>query len=342
MSNNRVTIEDRLIFMHLMSNAKKSDAQTKRFDSCIEKVDITELHNSGKGRKISQKSSYNDNLRNHRPDLTAKLLSLMGAPGGLKFLTHDFDPNSENNMLIVIERANEIIHSKDYSFKIPGSLYRLFDGFINGKNWTDYTGQEHTVYLKSSELINWIKDTPALHPITSDKYRTEIQSFRNTVRISKPNLNSIFKFILSSHPNLRTHTKNLDKADFYTNVFWVTFMIFKRVLGDITQRDENAEVNIIFDRSSWQEYRLCQVRITHIGSEANPFEEVKNKLMTSGGALFSLMSSCTGYCDWSIEANFEGEFKRWRILNFRNLPEEELLSANDVDGFTHIFTFYKK
>lgn len=345
MSTNKVTAKDRLDFIHLMSSANKSNDQQKRVDTCLEKLDISEVRPMSKTEKGSQKNSYENYRKKHRPDITANLLSLMSAPNGLKFLTHDFDPNSDMTMSIVIDKANEIIHSDEYRFKIPGSLYLLFNGFINGDKWTDYKRALHSFYLKSDRLTNWFLQSPNLHPIASDELGDEINSFRNTIRVSKPNLDSIFRLLLSNNTkfsNFKVKTDKLDKADFYTNVFWMTFMIFKKILFDISQRNTNAEISIKYERSTWQEYRLCSVRITHLGSEANPFDETKMKLLDSGGALFNIMSSCVGYCDWTVEANFEGEFKRWRILNFRNLPEEENLDETEVEGFSHIFTFYKK
>ena len=345
MSKNIVTEEDRLKFIHLMTNAKKSNEQKLRFESCLGNLKITEHKSKSNEEKQTHKNSYDNNRRKHRPDITANLLSLMGAPSGLKFLTHDFDPTSDISMSNVIDTANQIINSDDYRFKIPGSLYSLFNGFINGPKWTDYKRDGHTFHMNSDKVTKWINASISLHPLTSDEFGDEINSFRNTVRVAKPNLASIFKLLLSNDTrlkNLRVSTDKLDKADFYTNVFWMTFMIFKNVLIDIAQRDNTANVRIKFQRSSWQEYRLCSIKIIHIGSEANPFEEIKRKLMTSGGALYNLMSSCTGYCDWTLEANFEGEYKRWRILNLRNLPEEETLCANEVEGFSHIFSFYKK
>lgn len=345
MSKNIVTEGDRLRFIHLMSNAKKSSEQNRRVKLCLENLKITEYKSHIEGEKEIQKNSFNNNRRKHRPDITASLLSLFGAPSGLKFLTHDFDPNSNQSMKDIIDTANRIINSTDYRFKIPGSLYSLFNGFINGPTWTDYKKDGHSFYLKSHKVTNWITTAPSIHPLVSDEFGDEINSFRNTVRISKPNLDSIFKLLLNNDPhlkNLKVISDKLDKADFYTNVFWMTFMIFRNVLIDIAQRDSEANLKIEFERSSWQEYRLCSIKIIHIDSEANPFEETKRKLMRSGGALYNLMSSCCGYCDWTLEANFEGEYKRWRVLNLRNLPEEEGLSADEVDGFSHIFTFYKK
>lgn len=344
MKKQGITIEDKVDFISFMSRYLSSDKYGNRIDTCLNKLSFEESKTAGVGSINSKKATFEKNRDSHRPDITADLLSLFASPSGLKFLTHDFDPSNEVSMDVIISRAIQIINSNSYRFKIPGSLYSLLNGFINGPGWKDFKGEEHRFFLLSSNAKNWIKKTPTIHPITSDEFGNEINTFRNTVRVTKPNLSSIFNILLSNDrlKNLRVCTTQLDKADFYTNVFWVAFLILNKVLVDIAQRDKDADVRIAFERSSWQEYRLCTIKITHVGSEANPFDEVKNKLIKGGGALFNIMSSCAGYCDWSVEANFEGRCKRWRILNFRDLSEEEDLDATKVRGFTHIFTFYKK
>ncbi len=331
-----------------MFNLENSNEHTPRLSSFLEKVRVTDgSYSIEESRDIKtdqvSKSSFIDNRKRHRPDLTADFLALFSVPSGFKFLTHDFDPNSDITMADVISRANETLNSKKFRFKIPGSLYSLINNFINKGNWKAYTNSKREFFLKNPEITEWINKSPSLHPLTHDEFGKEINLFRDTVRISKPHLTNVFKRILNydSLKLLHTKTEKLDTADFYTNVFWMTYKILFSVMRDIAQREETADVNIKYIRSSHGQYRLCSIIITHIGSEANPFEDVKTKLKSGGGALFNLMSACTGYCDWTIEGNFEGEYKRWRILDSRDLPEEEDLQPNEVEGFTHIFTFYK-
>ena len=198
--------------------------------------------------------------------------------------------------------------------------------------------------LNSGGLKNWIDSNPTMHPISSPQYGNEIQDFRKTVRIFKPVLPQLISSFIRKTvglQNLHIRTDKLDKADFYTNVNRFINLIIGKVLKDIAQRNANAEVEISYHRSSWNEYRLCKMIITHVDSEANPFKDVQKKLFSGGGALYELAKNCQGYCDWTVEANFEGEYKRWRILSAQNLPEIETIDKNEIKGFTHIFTFYK-
>lgn len=288
---------------------------------------------------------YLSDLRlKHHPTITAEFLSLFGAPDGLKFLTHEFDPESGLNIATIREQALAWLSSIKYCGKLPKSLYALINGFINGEKWIDYEGANHQVYLNSSLMKEWCNLNPNLHPITSSEFGQEVQSFRNTVRLNKPDFPKRLSRIIEKNKmlqGLEIQSVGLDKVDFYTNVFILFQQILRRTLFDIQKRDSNAKVIISYDRSSWNEYRLHQLRIIHKGSEANLIDDVQNKLRSGGGDLFEIAQECVGYCDWTVEANFEGSVRRWRVLDSRNLPEVEELNKYDVEGFTHIFSFYK-
>ena len=289
-------------------------------------------------------SSFDKIRTAHNPTTTAELLSSFTNSDGLKFLTHDFDPDSELTIQDIKNRARNVLDSYENKF-VDGALRKLLNGFINGPEWIDYKNVTHNFYLNCEKLESWEKQHPQIHPSLSNEFGQEFQMFRNTVRVSKPHLPEILNNIIERDKflqGLRIETEKLDKADFYTNVYILANYILRRVLRDIAQIEKNAKVKIDYDRSVWNEYRLCSIRITHIGSEANTIDEVIEKIKNGGGAMFSLLSSCNGYCDWTIEAKFEDGSKRWRILNYQSLPEFETLDENNVDGFSHIFTFYKK
>lgn len=331
--------EDQMDFIRFIaSKVEKSSELGKKMDKCMSMIGVSEVNNTSKETL--------ENIRGkHNPGLTGEFLSLFGVPSGLKFLTHDFDPDSNMTMATVINQVGSIISSPKYNFKLPGSLYGLIINFLSGeKMWYDYNNISHSTNLNSGGLKTWIDSNPTLHPISSPGYGNEIQDFRKTVRIFKPILPKLISSLISKSTdlqNLQIKTEKLDKADFYTNVNRLINFIIGKVLKDIAQRNSTAEVVISYHRSSWNEYRLCKIIITHIGSEANPFDEVQKKLFSGGGSLYELAKYCQGYCDWSVEANFEGECKRWRILSAQNLPEIESIDKNEIKGFTHIFTFYK-
>lgn len=340
MNNDNISLtKDQLDFIrYLASKVEKSSGLSERMDKCLESIVVPEV-------KSSSKETLENIREKHNPGITAEFLSLFGAPNGLKFLTHDFDPDSDMTMEAVEQQVRSIISSRKYIYKLPGSLYALIINFIGGeKVWYDYKNEPHVANLNSGGLKIWIDSNTKLHPISSHEYGNEIQDFRKTVRIFKPILPELISSYIRKNPglqNLQIKTLLLDKADFYTNVNRLINNIIGRVLKDIAQRNPSSKVEVSYQRTTWNEYRLCKIVITHVDSEANPFEDVKRKIFTGGGALYELAKNCQGYCDWAIQANFEGEYKRWRILSSQNLPEIESLDQKEIKGFTHIFTFYK-
>lgn len=338
-ANISLTKEQLDFIRFIASKVEKSSELSKKMDKCMESIVVSEVNSN------ASKDTLKDIRGKHTPGLTAEFLSLFGVPSGLKFLTHDFDPDSNMTMVTVIKQVRSIMSSQKYNFKLPSSLYALIINFLSGeKMWYDYNNVPHDTNLNSGGLKTWIDSNSTLHPISSPQYCNEIQDFRKTVRVFKPVLPELISSFISKTTNLQNlqiKTEKLDKADFYTNVNRLINFIIGKVLKDIAQRNSAAEVVISYQRSSWNEYRLCKILITHMDSEANPFDDVKRKLLSGGGALYELAKNCQGYCDWTIEANFEGEYKRWRILSAQNLPEIEPIDKEKIKGFTHIFTFYK-
>lgn len=343
MRQETITLKDQLDFIGFMTD------RTKDYSKVKGQLDRSDLGYHGIRGVRNKTESLEDIQKGHNPIITAKFLSLFTSPSGLKFLTHDFDPESDTTMGMVIEQANTILNSPEYHFKIPDSLYAVINGFINGKSrnndgWNDNNWEKHLINLSSGELGDWIKQNQTLHPIASPEFGEEIEAFRNTIRVSKPNLNTLITSLTSNSPRFKgmkfTFNK-LDKADFYTYVGWMREMIINKTLSDINQIDKNAGVEISCERNVWKEFRLHHIKLTHTGSEANSFEEFQEKLKSGGGALFQLAKACKGYCDWSVEANFDGDFKRWNILSSQDIPEIEELNESEVIGFTHTFTFYK-
>lgn len=314
--------------------------QKARFESLLAR-DCSEFRSSTSSKNKAKNSQEFENERTKfSPLTTADFLSLFGSPSGLKFLTHDFDPNSNMSIPKLLEQVNNI--TTEWKDKIPDSLCSLMTSFIQIGNWIDYNGGKQKLFLEGEDILKWCSENPHSHPITS-KYETVIQTFRQTVRISKPKLEDRISEIIANpkFENLKISHCDLDKADFYTNVYILRCIIIA-ILEDIHQRESDAEISIAYEREIFESYRKCSIKITHHNSEANSFEEVQNKLITKGGALYKIFQLCLGYCDWSIEANFEGKLKRWRIINNSKQKDIEILTNTNNSDFTHTITFYKK
>ena len=335
-----------------LKNKTLSASQRNKFMELLDTIHYVSTNSNKHSENIvgpiEQNAKYNVKFNEmriaHDPATTARFLSLLTNPNGLKFLIHDFDPEINITIQDMISNALEILVSYRL-LSINHSLLNLISGFVNGPKWIDYKNNSHKFHLNSETIKLWEDMYPQIHPSISNKFCHEFQKFRNTLWISKPQLLKILNYIVNKNKflhELKIETVKLDKADFYTNVFVLVKYILNSVLRDISRRDNNARVKVCYERSAWNEYRLCSIRVTHLGSVADSLFVVKERIRNKGGAMFNLMSSCKGYCDWTIEAKFEDGAKRWRILNYRNLPEFENLDENQVEGFSHIFTFYKK
>lgn len=282
-----------------------------------------------------------DKERNYfNPLTTAEFLSLLGARRGLKYLTHDFQPDSDMTMEVLIDQVKSVL--EEWYGKIPKSLYLLIKGFVFGEKWLNCYGKEQRFFLSSDQMKAWYVSNPKSNPIISTEHERFIQDFRSTVRLSKPQLDELVAEI-SNNKNIQLTTKDLQKADFYTNVFYLR-RIINWVINDVIQRERNPKISISYERSSLDDIRRCSIKIVHHDSEANLFDDVWKKVTSDhgGGSLRELLQLCVGYCDWTIDANFEDVSKRWRIINHTDNPEFEDLDNEKPEGFTHIFTFYKK
>lgn len=321
-------------------NKSLTRAQRARFASLVAR-DIGGFEPSNISKDMESLQEFEVERTKFNPLITADFLSLFGAPSGLKFLTHDFDPNSDMSMPRLLKQVNSII--KEWKDKIPESLRILMTSFIKKGDWIDFKGKKHKLFLEGDDVTKWCSENPKLNPIISNEFGLQIQDFRNTVRLSQPKLENILNDVIKSNnilADLKVKTEKLNRADFYTNVL-VLRKILRAILLDIAQRNQQSNIKIEFVREVYDNsYRTCNIRIKHLDSIANDFEEVKKKLYSKGGALYGIFESCIGYCDWSIEATFEDNPKRWNVIN--HTQQDEFQDIDTPEGFTHILTFFKK
>ena len=318
-------------------NKSLTRAQRARFASLVARdiggFEPSDISNNNMGNL----QEFETERTKFNPLKTAEFLSLFGAPSGLKFLTHDFDPNSDMSMPRLLKQVNKII--KEWQYKIPDSLCSLMTSFVQRGGWIDFKGKEHELFLEGDDVTKWCLENPKLNPVISNEFGPQIQDFRNTVRLQLK-LEESLNDVIESNNNLaklNIKTDKLNRADFYTNVL-ILRKILRAILLDIAQRNQQANIKIEFVREIYNNsYRTCIIRITHIDSIASDFEEVKKKLYSKGGALYNIFISCIGYCDWSIEATFEDVPKRWNIIN--HTQQDEFQEIDTPDGFTHILIF---
>ena len=291
----------------------------------------------------------------HAPKDTAAFLSLFNYEDGFKFLTHDFDPDSEMEYDQLIKLAQKAFMNasaiKDH--KIPTSLYAFMRTVLFGekkyKTWKDCNGKDHSENYVCAEWKQWAKDNPKLHIMSNEMIKKTIMEIRSTTRLvlsenTDSRLKTIIKRQEKKHANLSIISENLDNADeFYTYVNYLEKGI-KLILDDISKRfKESAKVKISYDSSRDGDYKLCIINITQYGSFSPiSLDEVQSKFKDGGGDFFRIKNTLCGYCNWSVESKWGDKVMRWNILNDTGKEEIEELSCTDIPGFTHILTYYSK
>ncbi len=281
--------------------------------------------------------------KEHHPKKTTDFLSLFNNPDGLKFLTHDFDPNREITYTEVLEKArNQFEKAK----RLPSTLWSLMDAVLNGKDgnkansWFDYSGKHHNMRFATQEWQEWSVVNANMHPVNNPAFADTISAFRNTIRIVKPALMNFADELSQKYKYLEIERKGLEKADFYTHVGRIRNGI-NRIFADIESHSNDvSKVLMEFSREHGDEYSMCIVKITHLNSEASDLDDVIKKYNAGGGAFSEISKTFCGYCNWSVEALWNGNPKRWNILD--DTGKEEIESIDRPSGFTHILSFYKK
>ncbi len=305
-----------------------------------------ELEGDGETDRLVEKIPHK---QKHKPRDTASFLSLFNDPVGFKYLTHDYAPGVNIEYEAFLEQVCDTFKKKAKEYRIPKTLWSLMNIVLNGgvdkrqrpNTWLSYDGTPQNENYASESWIDWARNNPNIHLLSNENFRRTIMRFRNTIRVVKPALNDIVQGMQEQYANMEIHTQKLDKADFYTYVYYLKEGI-KRILDDISQYQEHPEVHISFMSEYGDDFSKRIIRITQTGSKAANFEQVRKRFDDGGGAFNEIRDTLLGYCNWSVEALWDGEAKRWNLLNDNNAKEVEELNATEIDGFTHVLTYYYK
>lgn len=286
----------------------------------------------------------------HQPKDTASFLSLFNNPEGFKFITHDFDPDSDMDYEKLMKQVEVVFKDATSKYKIPTSLYALMYSFVfGGKNkdgkdrtWKDCDGKNHNSNYASKEWSDWANNNPKVHPLSNDEFGKEILKFRSSIRLVKPVLCDIINRQETKHSNLNIQTEGLENADFYTYVWYLEDGI-KRILDDMSRyADKTPNVKIVYSRQFDDDYSKRIIKITQLGSFSSSFDDVINKYRSGGGAFCEIKKVFNGYCNWSVESLWDGKAKRWNLLSDSENLEVEELDDSNLPGFTHILTYFSK
>ena len=301
-------------------------------------------------QESSKESPDASTLAKPAPKDTASFLSLFNDPNGFKFLTHDYDPDSNMNYDKLMAQIRKQFKEATTRYIIPKSLYALMSAFIYGgigkdgnvRTWMDCDGKFHKENYTSKKWIEWSSNNPNVHLLSNEEIAKEILKFRSSIRLVKPILCDIISRQETKHSNLVIQTNGLEKADFYTYV-WALENGIKRILDDMARyADKTPKVKIAFERSFSDDFSKRIIKITQLDSISSSIDDVLQKFKTGGGAFNEIKNVFYGYCNWSVESKWDGKPKRWNILKDADVDEIEDMENTNVPGFTHILTYFSE
>lgn len=322
----------------------------------IEEIEnrLSKLHEEERAPKSSVVDSKKIPVPN--PKHVADFMSLFNQRDGLKYLTHDYDENSEFRIDEFLKSANKVFTQTTEKINIPQSLWRIVKQFAFDSEQTKWISisEDYKKYIPietgwaSRELRDWSKQNN-LHPIRNEKYKKIINDFKRITRVESPNLEKLISITLEKTfreelDEFEIERKDLSKADFYTHVgFLQTALqaIFEEIKKYSTTPDRK-KISIKYERTfSNDGYYLRQIIITHHNS--SPPKELKLLLKEwqEKGNMGKIKEKLYGYCHWSVETLIEDTPTKVNILRERDFPEYEIIEPKP-DGFTHILTFYYK
>ncbi len=324
------------------------------------KKDINKIQVELKSIKQNIEKKYNPIQIEPNPKHMAEFMSLFNKREGLKYLTHDFDENSEFKIIEFLTNAYMVFNESTKPLNIPQSLWRIVKEFAFEKTQPEWTSisddYSKTVKLKigwaSEELRTWAKKNK-LHPIRNKKYENVLNSFKRITRIKEPDLENLVSKSLEESfkdklKNYKITKSQLYKADFYTHVsnLKVALVDIFKIIEEREKKKnyENTQLEIQYIRSySDDGFALRQLIVTHYNSYPSKELQVlcEEYIKQEKGTMGKVKNLLRGYCHWSIETLVENKPTRINILKDDKEVEFELFEG-PVQGFSHILTFYYK
>jgi hypothetical protein len=309
----------------------------------------------GNDSSVNSKKSPEPN-----PKHVADFMSLFNQRNGLKYLTHDYDENSEFEIDKFLIDANKVFREETKKINIPTSLWAIVKQFAFDSKQTEWTSISED-YKKSipnkigwatKELRDWSKKK-SRHPIRNKEYEKIINDFKRITRIESSNLEILIGANLENIfgneiENFEVEKIDLKKADFYSHIGFLK-IAFDTIFEEIKKRSDSSEkkkITIKYERSvSDDDYYLRKIIITHHKSFPAKELTVILKEWNEKGNMGKIKEKLRGYCHWSVETMIEDTPTRVNILKETETEEHELISlekGEKLDGFNHILTFYYK
>lgn len=275
-------------------------------------------------------------------------LGLFSRADGLKFLTHGFEPDYDDDFFEYVTRCRTVLGR--VKSQIPASLYDLVFGFVSGPSWTDCDGTVHSEHCACDKWVDWCLDNPGGHP--SDAFPKEFEAFKNSIRVYNGTLDEYFEdlkesgrfrnILLRVHPDLEKFDSYMDVRRFRTIV--TTFLDDIDRYPDVTEHP-NVTVEqrrIERDWRLWKEplpegVKVDEIAICQEGSyPSREISQAMDHFRIGGGTLSKLRSLASGHFVLYLETMWAGNPLRWNLSDDSYRDAIDRISPKEVNGYTLI------
>lgn len=314
-------------------------------------IDLGELVISVSDKKKKLEAESNIDLTKHRPIETSRFLqSLSSNANPLKFLIHE---KTDGFILEEMQKQWKQELNKLWETNIRISLRNRFFYFAGGtdkkgenKGWYSWNEKKYHEFSYSANRVrDWCSKNPNAHPLLH--FDSEIISFKKSIKFFNGNLEEQVKSVAAScfgelFGRFEIECQNLNKAEFYADAD--AFLSgLKHIFNSIKQRISNSnKIKITFEGKSTLKGRIRIIKIVHVGSESDK-ELNKNSLfgLDNGGDFKEAEKKFYQVCDWAIIARTPNqELNKLNILCDLKQIDRAKVNDEEIEGFTHVFTFY--
>lgn len=260
---------------------------------------------------------------------------------GFKFLTHDIK-TAGIDLIDYIDLCKGRLMDWKRRHEIPEELFQLIRGFIFGKGWTGYDGEEHAVYCTSDDWVDYYDENNE-HPMLGDQFSGEVDIFRNSIRWRSGKLEKYLFSLKEKYPRLQIDIdRSVKGADFYTYTRNIRLAI-EEILSSMQDFAEGHNiVHVGFQQEDLSDgYFRAVLTFEQEGSfPSHDFERDRRKLESGGGTMDNIKNALEGYADWAVESKWLDQEapSRWTILG-ETSGTEPIPSAK---GFKHIISIVHK
>ena len=332
----------------------KSDESPVQVDTCIEEL---ETKKADLEKEIIGIEQQLEKLRFQKlllrglegnPKHVAEFMALFNQRDGLKYLTHDIDGSESFDYNKVLAIVRKVCTENFEEKEIPSTLRGLLNQFIFDENpsWKAFDKDYNEIDIASGwSSKEWAETKKgSLHPIRQPQSAEIIRTFKRVTRVESPYLETLVKKVFADD-NLEIETKDLSKADFYTHVgeFKAALETIFEEIQKRADNDEKKKVSVNYIRETSSDFFVRKIYITHHNSFPTRDDKdalIKEWLSFNKGCMAKIATHLQGYCHWSVETRINDDPVRVNILREQEIEPHESIDGENVDGFTHILTFY--